>query len=124
MDKTTIIRTVQANHPETFLRRAPMIEEFPGMNPTAARHTALPRWRHHFSTDAIKGARPCVFAHRKTEQRNSVRPRANDEPTPSTSRRMFLCRFSARGPRFEIMLGMLVVVFCPDDIAGLSLSLG
>ncbi|SRR6266446_106140 len=35
-----------------------------------------------------------------------------------------LCRFSARGHRSEIMLGVLVVVFCPDYIAGLGLSLG
>ena len=35
-----------------------------------------------------------------------------------------LCRFSARGHRSEIMLGVLVVVFGPDYIAGLSLGLG
>jgi hypothetical protein len=35
-----------------------------------------------------------------------------------------LCRFSARGHRSEIMLGVLVVVFCPDYIAGLGLGLG
>jgi hypothetical protein len=33
-----------------------------------------------------------------------------------------LCRFSTRRHRSEIMLGVLVVVFCPDYIAGLSLS--
>ena len=35
-----------------------------------------------------------------------------------------LCRFSARGHRSEIMLGVLIVVFGPDYIAGLSLGLG
>src|ERR1700730_3782035 len=35
-----------------------------------------------------------------------------------------LCRFSARGHQSEIMLGVLVVVFCPDYIAGLGLGLG
>jgi hypothetical protein len=41
-----------------------------------------------------------------------------------TYRRGLLCRFSARGHRSEIMLGVLVVVFCPDYIAGLGLGLG
>ena len=36
----------------------------------------------------------------------------------------FLFRFSARGHRSEIMFGVLIVVFRPDPIAGLGLSLG
>jgi hypothetical protein len=41
----------------------------------------------------------------------------------SPQRRLF-DRFLARGHQSEIMLGVLVVVFCPDYIAGLGLGLG
>ena len=43
---------------------------------------------------------------------------------PATSRRILLRRFSVRGHRSEIMLGVLVVVLRANDIAGLGLILG
>jgi hypothetical protein len=50
--------------------------------------------------------------------------RAGDAEVLADCPRIFLCRSSVRGHRSEVMFGVLVIIFRPDQIAGLDLSLG